>query len=185
MAKKPLPTPDELRQLLSYDPETGDLFWKERPISMFGSLRAARSWNSMWAGKPALAFIHIKGYKTGTLLDRGVKAHRVAFALHHGHWPDVVDHINGNPSDNRASNLRSASQSENMRNVKVRSGSSSRYLGVSWHKASGKWVAQLRAKDGKRFHLGTFSSEEDAAMAYDTAARSHHGAFARPNFPSS
>lgn len=182
MADKPTPTPEQLRQLLDCDPETGDLFWKERPVSMFGSLRAARSWNAMWAGKPALSCIDANGYKTGTLLGRRIKAHRVVFCICHGFWPESVDHINGNRADNRIENLRDANQSENMKNVKPRSGSTSKYLGVGWHKATRKWAAQIRSRDGKNVHLGLFQSETEAAKAYDTAARQHHGRFARPNF---
>lgn len=93
----------------------------------------------------------------------------------------VVDHINGNGLDNRRSNLRVCSQSENIRNrkgpVKGR-----RYLGVYWAETSRKWEAKI-GKDGVRHYLGVFDTQEEAAMARDCLAIKLHGEFASLNFP--
>lgn len=93
-----------------------------------------------------------------------------------------VDHINRNKLDNRRSNLRVCSDSENLHNSKLRVDSKSGYKGVSWYKAYKKWVANIQL-DGRLKFLGYFESPEAAARAYDEASLERFGEFARPNFP--
>lgn len=93
-----------------------------------------------------------------------------------------VDHINHDPLDNRRANLRLCTKAENSRNRSRQRNSSSQYLGVGWHKANRKWIAEIRI-NGKSGYLGSFDNEIDAAKAYDKAARELHGEFANPNFP--
>lgn len=92
-----------------------------------------------------------------------------------------VDHINGNGLDNRRSNLRFCTHMENMRNRKKSKNGTSQYKGV--YLEHGKWRARIMA--GFRKSLGLFTNEKEAAMAYDIAAKSLHGHFARLNFPGS
>ncbi|WP_371417778.1 HNH endonuclease [Roseivivax sp. THAF197b] len=96
--------------------------------------------------------------------------------------PAQIDHRNGDRTDNRWINLRAAEKSENCRNVKSRTGSTSSYLGVSFRRDRNIWRAVIFT-DGKQKFLGTYKSEEEAARAYDAAAIRHHGEFARLNFP--
>lgn len=93
--------------------------------------------------------------------------------------PDVVvDHINGNRLDNRKENLRIASVTENNRNqTKIRSDNSSGYRGVALNSKTGKYVAYVTGSNGKRKHLGTFSKAEEAAKAFDKAAKEIYGKF--------
>jgi hypothetical protein len=93
-----------------------------------------------------------------------------------------VDHINHDGLDNRRTNLRVCTQSENQRNCKSRAGATSKFLGVHWHKQMLKWQARIRI-NGQQFHLGLYADEEAAARAYDVAACEHFGEFANPNFP--
>jgi len=95
-----------------------------------------------------------------------------------------VDHINHDSLDNRRGNLRLATCQQNQFNQRPRSGTkSSKYRGVAWRKRAGKWVAQIGC-NYKRYGLGYFTSEEDAAMAYDRAAKRMFGAsFCVLNFP--
>lgn len=95
----------------------------------------------------------------------------------------AIDHVNGNRLDNRRSNLRPATNSENMMNSrKPRSAkATSQYKGVSWIASERKWKAAI-VLAGKYKNLGRFSNEEDAARAYDAAARDLFGMFARTNF---
>jgi hypothetical protein len=93
----------------------------------------------------------------------------------------VVDHTNGNKHDNRRSNLRKCTQSENRRNSRKSRGTS-RFKGVSWLRTRGKWQANIY-HDGKSIHLGLFDDEIEAAMAYDRKARELFGEFACLNFP--
>ena len=92
-----------------------------------------------------------------------------------------VDHINCDGLDNRRANLRLASQIENTRNArKTTLPTSSIYKGVSWNKPWGKWEAKIRI-DGKLKHLGGFTTQADAALAYNAAAIEHFGEFAHLN----
>lgn len=92
----------------------------------------------------------------------------------------MVDHINGNPLDNRKANLRFCDHSTNSMNTKRRADNTSGYRGVTWHSRGKKWLAQLVA-GGKHYSIGLFSSKEDAARAYNVYALKHHGEFARLN----
>jgi hypothetical protein len=95
----------------------------------------------------------------------------------------LVDHRNGNKLDNRKTNLRLATHSQNMHNRrKIKSKTASIYIGVYFDKRIVKWGAKIRHQ-GKRIYLGSFKTEIDAARAYDTAALKCHGEFARLNFP--
>lgn len=163
-----------LPELLVYDPETGALTWKERgPEWFMNDLRVA-SWNSRHAGKPAFTARHRAGYAVGEVLGRQYLAHRVCWAIATGKWPVAeIDHINGIRSDNRLSNLREATSSENKQNRAASSGSSSRYVGVCWNRKSEKWQAQIRI-EGRLTYLGIFDAEEDAFAAYCAAKAEHH-----------
>lgn len=94
------------------------------------------------------------------------------------------DHKDGNGLNNQRQNIRPASQLENGRNrgTALWPGKSSRFKGVSLFKRTRRWMAHIRI-NGKLCHLGTFSTEEEAAKAYDRSARLHFGEFARTNFP--
>jgi hypothetical protein len=94
-----------------------------------------------------------------------------------------VDHINHCVTDNRRANLRIATRQQNMHNTSSHRDTSSRYLGVSWHRATCMWQAQITG-GGKKKHLGRFNNELAAALAYDLAARARDSVFANPNFPS-
>jgi hypothetical protein len=94
----------------------------------------------------------------------------------------LVDHRNGNSLDDRRSNLRLATVSENQCNSRKRKNATSKYRGVCFCKEKQKWLAQI-VKAGKKRFLGYFKSEIEAAKVYDEAARKLHGEFARLNFP--
>src|SRR5690606_32051652 len=126
MATKPLPSPEELRQLLRYEPETGKLFWKERGAEHFkdGYRTAdgnANIWNAHYAGKEAFTANGFGGYKISTIHNSSCNAHRVAYSMFHD--VDIhgkfIDHINGVTSDNRIKNLRLVTQKQNARNAKI------------------------------------------------------------------
>ena len=91
-----------------------------------------------------------------------------------------VDHINRNKLDNRRSNLRLCNQNQNEANKPSRRGSRSSYKGVHWHIVSKRWVAKIR-KNSQSIHLGCFLEENDAALAYNKAAKEIHGEFAYLN----
>jgi len=187
MAKQPLPTPEQLRQLLRYEPETGKLFWLERTPDMFvdgdhSARHSCAAWNAKRAGTEAFTATNAWGHRRGNLFKQALKAHRVAWAIHYGEWPTgEIDHANGDPADNRIVNLRIASSQQNKWNRGSRPGSQSRFVGVQSN-GCGKWYAQI-VLDGQFKYLGTYDTEEEAALARDRVALKHHGEFARLNFP--
>lgn len=108
--------------------------------------------------------------------------HRVILGVD-GAPGNCIDHVSGDGLDNRRSNLRFASQSQNNANrFKQASPAASRYKGVFWRTARACWIAHIRvSKYGQ--YLGRYESEEAAAIAYDYAAKIYFGEFARLNFP--
>jgi len=93
----------------------------------------------------------------------------------------VVDHINGNGLDNRKCNLRMCTVMENSRNQRLGARNTSGFKGVHFHKGGQKWQAYIK-HHGKRYHLGMYNTPEEAARAYDEAARLLFGEFALTNF---
>jgi hypothetical protein len=171
MSKKELPSPELLRQLLRYEPDTGKLYWKERDISFFNTTekRSAKhacvQWNSRLAGKEAFTADDGKGYRNGLIFKKVYSAHRIIWTMFYGAAPiNQIDHINGIRSDNRISNLRAVSSKENNMNRAIRSDNSSGYTGVYFVKKTCRWVCTISA-NGRLVHLGSFADKNDAITA--------------------
>jgi HNH endonuclease len=150
---------DVLRQVLDYNPDTGELFWKERHVEMFVSdhnsqQHNANMWNIKFAGKKAMT-LKLNGYLGGRILGYLFIAHRVIWALNYGEWPNEIDHENHIRSDNRIKNLKSVTHSENLRNARIRSDNTSGVVGVCWSKKHSKWQAQIFV-NSKNIFLGCF-----------------------------
>lgn len=181
---KPLPSTEELHALLLYDPETGFLTWKPRPVSMFSGIHARRAcaiWNARFAGKPALIHANDQGYLQGRINGVLYRAHRIAWKMFYGAEPDDLDHIDGDTRRNAISNLRSVCHSDNMRNIKLRADSTSGVTGVC--RCGDRWRAYI-SDNGRTIHLGVFPSIKEAAAARARASQSagyhaNHGRDAR------
>jgi hypothetical protein len=93
-----------------------------------------------------------------------------------------IDHRNRNGLDNQRKNLRPATKAENARNLPATRRGRSRYKGVGFHSLNGRWRARIKTDTGS-ISLGVYATEEEAARAYDAAARVYHGEFAYLNFP--
>lgn len=152
-----------LFEVLIYNEKTGDLTWRYRDRKFFKSDAAYTRWNKRYAFKPAFGK-KADGYRSGMIFRKMFRAHKVAWAMHFGHWPaDEVDHINGNRSDNRIENLRVVSHRDNARNKRKSRANKSGHVGVSEYKP-GKWRAYINTDTGMK-HLGVFGSLEDAVSA--------------------
>ena len=133
------------------------------------------------------AFNPVKGKKAGNRDRRGYcyisingrhhAAYRLIFLWHFGYLPPMIDHISRDQTDDRIHNLRAATATQNGCNQKSHTGSSSKWKGVSYHKAKGNWRAYI-SYNKQVTYLGSFENEEDAAMAYNEAAMELHGEFA-------
>lgn len=160
-------TPEEAQDTFRYDPETGEVYWKERKQGRkFGPIGT-----------------HDRdGYLVIWMNERKNRypVHRIAWVIARGKWPDdQIDHINGVKDDNRLSNLREATNAENMRNVGKQSHNTSGLKGVSWHKRTKKWRADIK-ENGKRIWLGLYDCPAAASFLYQINADKIHGKFARP-----
>ena len=109
---------------------------------------------------------HKQGYVRFCIDGRLVMFHRLVYAVIKGPIKYNIDHIDGDISNNHPDNLRDCGQGLNTANSKVRSDNTTGYIGVIWHKASNKWQAQTMF-NGKRVHIGLFSSKDEAALAYN------------------
>ncbi|MBY0137494.1 HNH endonuclease [Paracoccus yeei] len=151
---------DQLREHFHYDPFTG-------------VLRSRTNRRNVHAGD-VVGFSDRQGYVITTLFKRPLKVHRIAWALYHGAWPhSLIDHINGDKSDNRLENLRCVTNAENKQNIEKPASNTSGYMGVSFHKKSGRWAANIKVK-GKSQYLGLHDTPYAAHVAYQTAKAEIH-----------
>lgn len=147
----PLPTPEELRTMFRYDRETGVLTWATRDRNL--------------SGKVAGGVDPSSGYRRVRINGSVPRlVHRVIWAMETGEWPEEIDHINGNRSDNRMVNLRSVTRGENMMNKSRYKNNKTGIVGIFWHKQHRKWCASVQGKT-----IGVFANIGDAVVARNTA----------------
>lgn len=173
----PLLTRQEIQEFVEYNPETGIFVWKPRDLKWFKSFKGWSTWNGKNSGKVA-GNINAYGYVQLCLNYKPYIAHRVAWVITYGEWPeDCIDHINGDKTDNRIANLRLADKFQNAQNRKIGSNNTSGVKGVHKNKNTGKWSVHIECNKERHF-LGCFPTKEEAKAAYDQAARALHKEFA-------
>lgn len=152
-------TIERLRQVLRYEPATGNFFWVHRDT------------HKSKLGKQA-SIIRSHGYLSVCIDSVYYYTHRLVWMYVNGRMPDVIDHINGNKQDNRIENLRSVDQKTNAENVvKPRKHNKSGLIGA--YKAKNKFKSKIKI-DGKYVYLGMFETPEDASQAFIDMKRKHH-----------
>lgn len=153
-------TAKKLRDLLHYDPETGQFRHKRATgRGRVGAVAGTRSGPGYWG-------INVLGKK--------YFAHRLAWLYMTGEWPSgLIDHIDRDKLNNSWGNLRQVTQAENQMNKSPRKNGLSRYVGVTFCNRRRKWKAQI-GLDRKTYNLGYFETEEAAAMAYQAAKPKMH-----------
>jgi hypothetical protein len=154
----------EIKSVLNYNPDTGDLVWTD---CLYNRIRKGKV-----AGNPTKL-----GYQDVMYKGKTYKAHRLIWLHVYGELPDLqIDHIDGNGLNNRISNLRLCTQFQNKLNSGKPKTNTSGHKGVSWHKRLQKWQTRC-VVDGERTHLGYFTDKEEANKVYQTFAKSNHGEF--------
>jgi hypothetical protein len=149
-------TTEQIRQRLRYNPTTG-------VFTLTGGRR--------------VGFPSVNGYTRVSVGGQTFMAHRVAWLLVHGAWPDgEIDHINGVRDDNRIVNLRDVDHAGNQQNLKrAQRNNKSGLLGVSFEQWTGRWKAQIMHRR-RNMNLGRFDTKEEAHAAYLVAKRILHAA---------
>ncbi|MBB5040829.1 HNH endonuclease [Shinella fusca] len=164
-----------------FDEEAGRIFWKPRPKSDFFDEKAGKIWHSRFCGQEA-GYLNSLGYRMVPLAGRKTGAHRIIFALSRGiGLPDVpliVDHIDGNRSNNIPSNLRAADYRSNGLNCKISSRNTTGCKGVYYDSSTRKWRVQIK-NGNSDVYSRRFSRKSDAVAAYIEMARKVHGEFFR------
>lgn len=158
-------TQEEAHLLFEY--RDGILFWKERP-------RCSRKTN----GDFEAGTVTTGGYKKITVRKKKYYVHQIVFLMMRGYIHALIDHIDGNTSNNKVENLRASDKSKNACNSKLPSHNTSGTKGVSWLKRECKWVARVQINK-KVIHLGTFADLELASLVADEARRLYHGDHAK------
>jgi len=178
MAKSKPMTAECARQLFLYNPENGDLRWKERPVEMFdnsrnSARRACSTWNKRFAGR-LVGVINEKGYRVLEIDNVSYRAHHIAWLMVYGVFPEgQLDHRHGVRDSNPIDQLREATPGEQQQNKKKTTRNTSGYVGVSWHKQMCQWAAYITVNK-RRFFLGLFDDVKEAAEAYLAAKKKHH-----------
>src|SRR5687768_11945871 len=143
-----------LHENFVYDPKTGVFLWK----------KGGRS------GRPAFQQNN-NGYLRGQIAGCALPAHRAAWLMHHGEWPDRdLDHIDGNRQNNAIANLRVVDFVDNQRNRKTPVTNNTGVMGVAWRAERQSWRAQIGI-DGRNIYLGHFESKALAIVARKAAEK--------------
>ena len=176
LARRALPPLDFLHELFSVDETSPSGLRRKKTVSI-----------NAQAGSPAGTYMPKTRYWVVVITHDGMKrsyyVHRLVYAMATNQNIDhtFIDHIETINKRNVLCNLREASHKENMRNRgKSKSKYTSKYKCVYWHEKRQRWIAKMQANN-KYIWIGTYNNEEDAARAYNEAARLHHGEFASLN----
>ena len=152
---------DFIKSKLNYDPETGIFTWKRKKVSN------------------TAGYLQKDGYIRFNFNNKHFRAHTLAWLYMYGEYPSQhIDHINGNPSDNRISNLRLCTRSQNMHNRKVNKTNKLGIKGVCWNKRIKKFHVQI-SLNGKVNHIGYFEDLELAELVAIESRIKFHKEFAR------
>lgn len=162
-----------LKSVLDYNQETGLFVWKKKTAIR----RMDRTWNTRFGTKIAGCKNNC-GYIQIYVKSIPYLAHKLAWLYMTGEWPEELDHIDVNRSNNAFLNLRLVTSSQNKCNRGKQTNNKSGFKGVCYYPPLNKWHAQIHLK-GDRIHLGYHNCPTAAYIAYCHAAKKYHGEFAR------
>lgn len=136
-------SPKEWQEMVTYDPLSGEI-------------QGASTHINTYKGSEGYLQVHLKGAT--------FPVHRVAWFLYYSYWPQFIDHIDGDRTNNKLSNLRECNRTENMCNKAAhRKG---KLVGCNFDKTRGLWSAAIKLDNGNRVHLGRYASEREASLQY-------------------
>ena len=162
-------TQEQAKELFSYDPEEGILRWRKRPMGRNTSLIAGYLKENPDKPHYWVVMVNYKNYKV----------HQIIWVYMTGSWPEkLIDHKDRDGTNNKWSNLRLATNSQNMMNSGIRKNSSTGVTGVSLDRRRNLFRARVNV-GGKEIWLGYFDTIDAAKTARVAAAKKHHGEFAR------
>lgn len=167
-------TKEMLLEFLDPDFENGKLTWKPVTSDSLPGIKAKylKMRNSRFAGKEAGHYCQINGYNSIRIFGRLFRAHRIIWFLAYGEWPQYIDHINGNRADNRITNLRNVTHTDNHRNMPLPKNNKTGVIGVRYDKKRKCYIAEITL-NRKNKRIGSFSSLEDAARARAEYEKKH------------
>lgn len=161
-------TQDKVKDLFEY--RDGALFWKNRTVDSLG--RNIKYLNGRFAGS-----IDSSGYLQIKIDGKLHFNHRIIFLMFNGYVPKVLDHVDGDKTNNKIENLRSASIAQNNHNVKIRQDNTSGYKNVCWHKGAKKWQVALHINKQRKC-FGNYDDIELADLVATEARNKFHKEFA-------
>lgn len=157
-------TQAELKNRLSYNEATGVFTWNIRS-------------NPRMRPDKVAGYAKPTGYVLIKLRGKNYLAHRLAWLYVHGHFPDRdIDHIDRNPNNNRISNLRLATATQNSGNRNLAISNKSGYRGVSYNTIARKYYAHA-TEQGRRYYLGTFDTPQEASEVVEARRKAYYGEF--------
>jgi hypothetical protein len=161
-------TQNYLKEVLEYNAGQGQFYWIKKTSSK------SRIKVGVIAGN-----LNIDGYRRIKICGKKYQEHLLVWFYNYGYFPiKVLDHIDGNPSNNRLENLRECSQSENNRNKGIAVNNTTGFRGVTYCKKTKKFKSTA-CLNGKKIHLGYFSTGEEASLVCEAATKDLHGEFYR------
>ena len=157
-----IPSKEILHSLFAY--KDGELYWKVKPAQRVNIGDIAGSISA--------------GYKQVFIKSKPYKSHRIIFMMQHGYVSDQIDHIDGNPLNNKIKNLRAVTNSQNQLNRKISKNSKTGYKGVCVHSQTGKYIVRVSVY-GKDKYFGIYEDLELAGLVAEMARKKYHGEYAR------
>lgn len=152
---RPTPSQERLKELLSYDPISGVMTWVNHKN------------RTDLNGKP-LGRKRKGGYLCASVDGETYSVHRLVYKYMTGNEPNIIDHIDGNPSNNKWDNLRSVTRQQNNLNIVLPKDNKSGAIGVFYHESQNRYHANVRI-NGRSFHIGSYSTKAEAVAARGAA----------------
>lgn len=163
-------TQSDLKELLQYDSKIGVFTWKKRSSNHFNKESISKAWNARYSDKKAGHKHSLHGYLIISLKGNLYRAHRLAWLYVFGDMPEYIDHIDGNKLNNRISNLRPVTLSENQQNRRIGKNTNNGIFGVRFDSRFDRYYARITV-NSREIYLGCFLDFFSACCARKSAEK--------------